>query len=129
MTISKDLFLSILSMDAYNRGYGEGIEGLGGLDSTIGNATLKQEYDVAEGSAGVQAGFYAIAYDTPYGQVISYRGTDNPSLLPLDGSDIWHGWTFGAGTGHSVWDRGPTGPSVAFAPSRQETTAASGSSR
>jgi hypothetical protein len=42
MTISKDLFLAILSMDAYNRGYGAGIAdgddsdldglGLGGTD-------------------------------------------------------------------------------------------------
>lgn len=29
MTISKELMLAILSMDAYNRGYGEGIGGLG----------------------------------------------------------------------------------------------------
>ena len=27
------------------------------------------------------AGFYAIAYDTPHGTVISYRGTDNPDLF------------------------------------------------
>ncbi len=35
MTISKDLFLSILSMDAYNRGYSLGIAGLGGVGSQI----------------------------------------------------------------------------------------------
>ena len=35
MTISTDLFLSILSMDAYNRGYDPGIEGLGGIGSQI----------------------------------------------------------------------------------------------
>ncbi len=28
MTMSKDLFLSILAMDAYNRGYNTGIDGL-----------------------------------------------------------------------------------------------------
>ncbi len=28
MTLSKDLFLAILSMDSYNRGYGQGIRGL-----------------------------------------------------------------------------------------------------
>lgn len=33
MSTSKELFLSILSMDAYNRGYGEGISGLGGEGS------------------------------------------------------------------------------------------------
>ena len=33
MSISKELFLSILSMDAYNRGYGQGISGLGGVGS------------------------------------------------------------------------------------------------
>jgi hypothetical protein len=38
MTISKDLFLSILSMDAYNRGYNPGIAGLTG--NSIGNATI-----------------------------------------------------------------------------------------
>ena len=33
MSISKDLFLAILSMDAYNRGYGEGISGPGDVGS------------------------------------------------------------------------------------------------
>jgi hypothetical protein len=28
MTINRDLFLAILSMDSYNRGYDEGIKGL-----------------------------------------------------------------------------------------------------
>lgn len=28
MTISRDLYLAILSMDSYNRGYGEGVFGL-----------------------------------------------------------------------------------------------------
>ena len=35
MTISKDLFLAILSMDAYNRGYGTGLAGL-----NTGNAAV-----------------------------------------------------------------------------------------
>ena len=77
MPISKDLFLAILSLDSYNRGYGEGIKGLGGLGSKIGNATVTDESDIADGSEGVNAGFYAVAYDTEYGTVISYRGTDN----------------------------------------------------
>lgn len=36
MTVSKDLFLSILAMDAYNRGYNSGIgSGADGLGSAI----------------------------------------------------------------------------------------------
>jgi len=95
MTISKDLFLAILSMDAYNRGYGAGltdgenvdadgndVDGLGIVNAQIGRADVISQ----EGSPEAQAaGFYAIAYkitddaaidglatgDT----VISYRGT------------------------------------------------------
>lgn len=40
MAISDDLFLAILSMDSYNRGYGTGLEGLGGVGSQIGNAKI-----------------------------------------------------------------------------------------
>ncbi len=85
MTISKDLFLAILSMDSYNRGYGEGITGLGGINSKIGSATLKKQSNIAEDSPEVDAGFYAIAYDVDASgvdgfdndtTVISYRGTD-----------------------------------------------------
>ena len=46
MTISKDLFLAILSMDSYNRGYGEGIAGLGGINSKIGTATLRKQSNI-----------------------------------------------------------------------------------
>lgn len=40
MTISKDLYLAILAMDAYNRGYGVGIGGLSGIGSKLGSATI-----------------------------------------------------------------------------------------
>ena len=36
MAISKDLLLAILSMDSYNRGYNQGINGLGGVGASIG---------------------------------------------------------------------------------------------
>lgn len=50
MTISKELYLAILSMDAYNRGYGAGIadggkadtDGLGEAGSQIGKQQLRQ---------------------------------------------------------------------------------------
>ncbi len=64
MTISKDLFLSILAMDSYNRGYGEAIEGLGGLGSTVGSATISTDSETTPSTAqGSQAaGFYAVSY-------------------------------------------------------------------
>lgn len=49
MTVTKDLMMSILSMDAYNHGYDEGITGLG---SKIGTATALIQSDTANGSAG-----------------------------------------------------------------------------
>lgn len=80
MTISKDLFLSILSMDAYNRGYAPGIAGLSGAPGiAIGSASIL-DVDLPTGSQ--PAGFYAIAYNDPtYGTIISYRGTDSFNFL------------------------------------------------
>ncbi len=98
MTLSKDLFLSILSMDSYNRGYIPGISGLGGIDAQIGSATIKKESDIAAGIPGVDASFYAVSYtltasvgvsgDTIASgtTIISYRGTDelDEELLQVD---------------------------------------------
>ena len=96
MTISKDLFLAILSMDAYNRGYNSGISGLGGEGSKIGAATIgKDAEQLLDQGAAKAVSFYAVAYELnnrPDGTggsgvdglaagttVISYRGTDNPA--------------------------------------------------
>ncbi len=94
MSISKDLFLAILSMDAYNRGYGAGLDdpaavggGLGVSDQThtyqIANSTIFRDAVDSEGVAQA-AGFYAIAYKVKGVDgiadgttVISYRGTDD----------------------------------------------------
>lgn len=85
MTISKDLFLAILSMDSYNQGYGRGIEH---GKSQIGAATTVSDSVILDTPGNVDvaqaAGFYAVAYDVgadgPAGlagkTVISYRGTD-----------------------------------------------------
>ncbi len=97
MAISKDLLLAILSLDSYNRGYLPGLAGLGGVDSSlndqIGNAVVTNEN---RSNVAQDAGFYAVAYDTPYGTVISYRGTnsDEPSELL---KDVFYGWTAGIG--------------------------------
>jgi len=120
MTISKDLFLAILSMDSYNRGYDAGImndgsndpDGLGDAsDGTahIGSATVS--YNLAD--AGIEntsesVGFYAIAYtlgatvgegnDTmASGQtIISYRGTD-PTPAGVSMIDATRSWPLGGG--------------------------------
>ena len=119
MTLSSDLFLSILSMDAYNRGYGAGLSdgrhvengvdlGLGdAIGTQIGTAEISSRVSSDPNGEARAAGFYAIAYtvngvdDIADGTtVISYRGTDNASLAAtsLQGaSDILTGWISGAG--------------------------------
>jgi hypothetical protein len=44
MKTSKDLFLAILSLDSYNRGYGVNINGLDAR-GLIGNATIREAED------------------------------------------------------------------------------------
>jgi hypothetical protein len=110
MSISKDLFLAILSMDAYNRGYGAGLTNedvgaQGGLGETgqLGNATLLTRASLGLDDQAYQnwqaAGFYALAYQWNGETVIAYRGTDNADWTTLgDGaSDLWQGWTVGLG--------------------------------
>ncbi|MEE9314946.1 MAG: hypothetical protein V3V02_09875 [Rhizobiaceae bacterium] len=80
MSSTKNLLLAILSMDSYNRGYGTGITGLtDDIDTQIGTARVtKRLKDVSTSfaSQAEAAGFYAISYDTDFGKVIAYRGTD-----------------------------------------------------
>jgi hypothetical protein len=97
MVISNELMLAILAMDAYHQGYAAGIEGVG---TQIGTATQNQQSNVNPQSEEVKARFYAVAYDWNGEKVISYRGTDNPSLGtgPVSGgSDVWNGYPIGAG--------------------------------
>lgn len=115
MSADKDLLLAILSMDAYNRGYGSGVADGGandpdGLGETgqIGNATIVPRQSVGIGPDELQAwqnaGFYAVAYEVQAGAweglaedttVISFRGTDR--AFGWTGSDAWNGWGIGAG--------------------------------
>lgn len=110
MTISKDLFLAILSMDAYNREYSAGIDIVG---SSLGFAQLVNRESLGIDASAYQdrqdAGFYAVAYKMASGEeiaglsvgdtIISYRGTDNPDPLTWEdgASDVWQGWITGAG--------------------------------
>ena len=85
MTVNREVFLSILAMDSYQRGYAPGIKGLetptfgsDGLATTtvkIGNARITRDADDNAGLARA-AGFYALSYTWGADTVISYRGTD-----------------------------------------------------
>jgi hypothetical protein len=94
--MNRELFLAILSMDSYNRGYGQGVlfntgdstSGQNEAGRTIGNATV---IDVPLPAGSSASGFYGIAYDVSgagvaglTGTVISYRGSDS-IRLPGDG--------------------------------------------
>jgi hypothetical protein len=103
----KDLFLAILAMDSYNRGYGTGLNDGGandpdglGVSGSIGTATIAQDSSTLLDASGnrldVAAGFYAVAYETQYGTVISYRGTDFTPGSDL-ATDAHDGWTLGGG--------------------------------
>ena len=77
--MNRDLFLAILSMDSYNRGYGAGIKDLP-ESGKLGRFTIR-EFGEDEQVGWEAAGFYAIAYDMTsvagFGsdeRVISYRG-------------------------------------------------------
>jgi hypothetical protein len=101
--MNRDVFLSILAMDSYNRGYGQGINGLADMGS-IGSATILRQSNILAGSTEVNVGFYASAYLWDGVQVISYRGTNfvpGSSISEFINSpavkDIWNGWTVGAG--------------------------------
>ena len=76
MAVSRELLLAVLSLDSYNRGYESGIAGLGGEGTRVGTATVgKDALQLLDDGVAEAAGFYAAAYDTPHGVVISYRGT------------------------------------------------------
>jgi hypothetical protein len=87
--MNRDLFLAILSMDSYNRGYGRGLNFGPNTDQAnrneagqrIGNAIII-DVPLPEGSQA--AGFYALAYRVSGvtgiadgSTVIAYRGSDN----------------------------------------------------
>lgn len=101
MPISTNLFMAILSMDAYNRGYAPGLVVSG---SQIGGATFIDPKTVGIGkkeyAEWVADGFYANAYDWHGHKVIAFRGTDRKASLWSDepGSDVWHGWGEGVGS-------------------------------
>jgi hypothetical protein len=95
MATEADLFLAILALDAYNRGYGPGMTFSNDSDSAgteIGDATILAATDDQKSQG---ASFYAVAYDWEGETVISYRGTRFPGLP--DSGDFFKGWFLSAG--------------------------------
>ncbi|QUJ77243.1 hypothetical protein KDD17_04285 [Sulfitobacter albidus] len=100
MTISRELFLSILAMDSYHQGYDPGmVHG----KSNIGGATVRSAsadgVSVEDYARWQEQGFYAVSYDVNATGIsgwggetfaISYRGTDGAP-------DFTRGWTMGGG--------------------------------
>ncbi len=114
--MNRDLFLAILSMDSYNRGYGQGLSGLS-ASGQLGKAEITSDSLVLGGTpddrTDAAAGFYAIAYDVSNagvegltGTVIAYRGTNfdtGDDETRFFDSPLWRdirsGWSVGAGLG------------------------------
>lgn len=92
--MNKDLLTALLSLDAYNRGYNVGIEGVAG--AAVGSATFLAQSQVGTTDPEFQASFYAVAYRIDSGEnagtYIVYRGTDNLLI-----GDPVHGWPLGGG--------------------------------
>ncbi len=122
MTISPELFMAILSMDSYNRGYNPGISdgehvendvdlGLGdAVDTLVGNARIISRVSSDPNGEARAAGFYAVAYQWNGETVISYRGTDNP----VSWSTLYP-WIDTPGSISGI----PTGPDWATPPHRK----------
>lgn len=88
MTISNDVFMSILAMDSYNRGYSQGPIVSG---SQVGSASLALATDPDLDLDAVSASFFAQSYTWNGSTVISYRGTNDLIWDPV------YGWGLGLG--------------------------------
>ena len=134
--MNRDVFLSILAMDSYQRGYAVGINGVdkdsnGDPVTRIGTANILQDStQYAVTANGDTVGFYAAAYNWNGTTVISYRGTDFDKGKELL-HDVLYGWSSFTGlgtnsqfafaeqffnavmnipTGHSAFEIGGVGP-------------------
>lgn len=78
--MNRDVFLWLLALDSYNRGYGQNVRlyddqspiGQNELGLRIGNAVISSQ-NISE--AARAAGFYAIAYNWNGETIISLSGT------------------------------------------------------
>jgi hypothetical protein len=96
--MASDLFLALLAMDAYNRGYNNGVIVPG---TQIGNASLGADSAILGTGVDISVSFFAQAYTLSGGggTVISYRGTDsNLGLeIPVLSGDLANGYGLAIG--------------------------------
>lgn len=97
MSIDQSVFLSLLSMDSYNRRYGQNIRGLPNAGA-IGTARIAADSVDILGLNSTTTGFYAIAYAWNGNKVISYRGTDFGAVENA-ARDVLNGWSMFTGVG------------------------------
>ncbi|NMW32946.1 hypothetical protein HKD42_12820 [Altererythrobacter sp. RZ02] len=77
--MNREVFLSLLALDSYSRGYGQNVGGLSNVGK-IGTAEIVTDALAELDKDDVlAAGFYAIAYEWQGETIISYRGTDVPA--------------------------------------------------
>ena len=95
--MNPDLFLAILNMDSYNRGYNPGILDLP-LRGQIGNARIGSldllGVDEAKYAEWQSVGFYAASYHLNGENVLVYRGSDDRVLDVIDGYGTGIGLSF-----------------------------------
>ena len=101
MAMSDDLYLAIFAMDAYNRGYRQGVTPIG---NQLGTATLGVDssilLDQNNQRLDLTVDFFAQTYSWNGQTVISYRGTDSTfgnSGTGLDG-DALNGYGISLGS-------------------------------
>jgi hypothetical protein len=95
MAISQDLMLALLSLDSYNRGYGQGITLTGNQvgTATVGLLSTDPSVNIPNSQA---SGYFASAYTRNGKTIISYRGTNSDSAAALV-PDVVTGWVTGLG--------------------------------
>jgi hypothetical protein len=79
MPMTTEVYMALLAMDSYNRGYGQSLDVVANGASTtqIGNANVEISSNTIPASSEVAAGFFAQSYTLNGQKIIAYRGTDD----------------------------------------------------
>jgi hypothetical protein len=94
---AQSLFLAILALDSYNRGYLPGYTEVFERNGTaIGDATIKAASDPDREDVAFFAQSYVWSIDNVVNKVISYRGTTFEIGINT-GRDVLYGWTLSGG--------------------------------